>query len=175
MANYKQCSKCGKNKQTTEFYKKTSAPDGLQNYCRSCVKEINRVFREEKPEYQIQWQKENPTKHREIVKRYTRADKSGKIYYIKSPNGMFYIGCTQTHFNIRLNEHRAKWKASKIKSLKSSVPLLWESLNKWGWEEHEKGILLEFENIDRKTLRQYESVCIETFQKLGTSLNIKIK
>jgi len=174
MALVKQCNKCGEIKEHSQFAKKTASKDGLQQRCKSCNKVDNLHFRTEiNPKHHQIWQKQNSDKVVEIVSRYRKADKNGLIYYIKNPEGKFYVGMTKTHFIVRMIEHRAKWKRGINGKSKSTIPLLWDSFSKWGFDNHEKGILLEFENIDRKTLRRYEAECIKTFKEMGISLNIK--
>jgi hypothetical protein len=174
MAQLKHCNKCGKTKSTTEFSKKTASPDGLQTYCKSCNSKDNFLFRKEiNPTHHTIWQKVNRVRVNEIVKKYQRADKNGLIYYIKNPDGQFYIGYTKAHLNVRMGYHKTQWnRFISNKPSKCNLPKLWESVSKWGWDKHEIDILLEFGNIDRKELKGYESECIKTFKDLGISLNI---
>lgn len=37
----KRCSKCGCEKQITEFHKSSKSPDGLQSYCKECFANVN--------------------------------------------------------------------------------------------------------------------------------------
>lgn len=39
----KKCAKCGRELPMTEFHKNRSQPDGLQAYCKSCIKERNKL------------------------------------------------------------------------------------------------------------------------------------
>ena len=39
----KQCSKCKKRKQESEFYKRTHSKDGLRGWCKKCVREYSRM------------------------------------------------------------------------------------------------------------------------------------
>ena len=66
----KECSKCGKTKNTTEFSKCNRNKDGLQYHCRQCNKVSNKLFRQLNPNFQftdinygikttIQWFNEN--------------------------------------------------------------------------------------------------------------------
>ncbi len=50
-------------------------------------------------------------------------------------------------------------------------PILDDSFRKWGIEGHRMGVILEFDSIDRKTLREYEKICIQEFTNMGISLN----
>lgn len=42
----KVCSKCGLSKETSDFSKNSSSPDGLQHRCKECFKEHYRSRRE---------------------------------------------------------------------------------------------------------------------------------
>ena len=171
MAHYKTCYNCGKSKETTQFSKRSASKDGLQDKCKECNKIDNYKFRTEiNPEHHAVWQKNNLKRVCEIVKKHRKADKPGKIYFIKNPNGEFYIGMTEAHLRVRWNEHVTQYKLAKKKG-KSTLPNLHESFNKYGIENHEVGIVVEFEEIDRKDLKSYESIFIQSFKDLGVCLN----
>lgn len=38
----KKCTRCGRELPVTEFYKKTDSPDGLQTWCKECLKKQQR-------------------------------------------------------------------------------------------------------------------------------------
>lgn len=40
----KKCNKCKENKDLKEFSKNKSSPDGLQKYCKQCVKLVNKKY-----------------------------------------------------------------------------------------------------------------------------------
>lgn len=46
----KRCNKCDETKSVTEFAKNSSRRDGLQVYCKLCVKEINAAYYKKTPE-----------------------------------------------------------------------------------------------------------------------------
>ena len=55
------CTKCGKTKDVSEFFKKKAARDGLRERCKSCTRVIDKV-RNGTPEYRQQrkkWREEN--------------------------------------------------------------------------------------------------------------------
>lgn len=175
MALTKQCTTCLKDLPYEKFSKNSRAKDGKQWSCKECNKKTNHKFRTEiNPEHHAKWQRENKDKHIQIVSRFRRADKSSKIYYIKSPDGMYYIGMTQMHLAVRWVEHKAKYngwlKGRKI----TQHPNLFHSFKKWGIHNHELGILFESEDLDRETLRMYERTFIKTFMDLGLALNKQI-
>jgi len=43
----KKCSKCGIEKDESEFHKKKAAKDGLTSICKSCAKEMGKLYRKD--------------------------------------------------------------------------------------------------------------------------------
>ena len=170
----KVCNQCGKNKPLTEFYKKSASKDGLQPKCKSCVKIINKNFREVKPEYQIEWQRRNPKKWlayvNEWVKQNVVADNSrSSVYYIINPEQKVYVGSTQTLFSYRRAAHRKEYKHNN-----GCMPLLHQSFDMYGYDKH-KWVILDMAGTDRDTLRTIEYTMINHFNQLGMSLNKRLK
>ena len=173
MAQLKHCNKCGNTKSTTEFSKRSASSDGLQSYCKSCNSKDNLKFRTEtNPTHHKNWQKENPDRIAELVSEYKRAKESGQIYYIKNNEGFYYIGMTKTLLNVRMTEHRIKYRRWKNGKSKPLCPLLFQSFDTHGLDNHQFGTILQFDNISRKQLRVYEKEVIHTFKELGISLNL---
>lgn len=174
MALSKHCNECGKTKPTSEFHRKTASSDGRQPKCKLCVKKINENFREINPQYQLNWQRHNPERHVQIVSKHRKADKSSKVYYIKSPDGLYYIGMTQTHLSIRCIEHKVKYNRWLNGKKTTQHPNLFKSFKKWGIDNHQVAILFESDDMDRKALRQIEKAFIKSFKDLGVALNHKL-
>jgi len=173
MAQLKHCNKCGNTKPTTEFSKKTASPDRLQTYCKSCNSKDNFLFRKEiNPTHHTIWQKQNRARVNELVSEYKRAKEYGTIYYIQNPNGDYYIGMTKTLLKVRITEHRIKYRRYKNGKVKAFCPLLFQSFDTYGLDNHQFGTLLEFDNISKSDLRSYEREIIQTFKGLNKSLNI---
>lgn len=42
----KHCTKCGKDKLLTDFYKDTAKKDGLRNECKVCKNKADKIYRE---------------------------------------------------------------------------------------------------------------------------------
>ena len=167
----KYCSACRTDLPTTQFSKCSRNDDGLQFKCKSCNKIDNHKFRTQiNPKHHSLWQKNNSDRVREIVTNYRQADKVGTIYYIKSPDGAYYIGMTKCYLKVRWSEHLSHWRLTNTPRRKR-LPLLHDSFDKWGPETHEMGIVAQFEDISRKELREYERVFIKSFKEAGTSLN----
>lgn len=56
----KRCSKCGQEKEQTEFQKAASSRDGLQWWCKPCMRAAQVARRSDKAdEYQAQWKSYN--------------------------------------------------------------------------------------------------------------------
>jgi len=161
------CSKCGITKELTEYHKKTKSKDGLQNYCKSCIKETNTNFRETKPEYQKDWFKANSVKWKKYISDWRRADKTPTIYSITNPKGEVYVGMTLMPLSARIREHRRHFKSKYQKEL----PLLHKSFSDYGIENHKVDTIIQLEGMDRKQVGMVEIAFIKSFQLEGKSLN----
>ena len=170
----KKCSKCRAVKETTQFSKCSSAKDGFQPNCKSCNKKDNLKFREEiNPEHHAEWQRKNPQVVYRILKKHRRADKSPLIYSIKNPDNDVYIGMTEAHLSVRKGEHKLHYRKSK-QGKQHPLPLLHDSFDKYGIENHKFEVVVELEGYDRKQLAYVESSFIQSFKEIGKSLNVRI-
>jgi hypothetical protein len=170
----KQCVKCREVKDESNFSKCSVRKDGLQWNCKSCNKEDNLKFRTQiNPQHHAEWQKNNPERLAELVWKYRKADKGGRIYSIKNPNGEVYIGMTEAHLNVRKLEHRQHFKRAK-KGKMFALPLLHQSFEKFGIENHTFEVVVELEGYDRKQLAFVETSFIQSFKEIGKSLNVRI-
>jgi hypothetical protein len=166
-----QCKQCGHSKDQSQFSKSSSAKNGLQPKCKSCNAKDNLKFRTElNPIHHSDWQKNNVKRVRELISRYRKADKSGKIYSIQNPIGETYVGITMTSISVRLGEHRKAYRKDN-----GRIPLLHKSFDKYGYENHIIKVLVEFEDIDREQLQFIETTFIKVFKQINKSLNIRIK
>ena len=174
MAQVKECTNCGKTLLITEFSKCKANKDGKQFNCKNCNRISNKKFREEiNPEHHANWQSNNRKRVVELVTKYRKASKlGGIIYYIHSIiDDKWYVGLTQTPIAVRLFEHRMKYKRFKLGKSVIQHPLLFESLDRWGWEGHRMGIIIKDKKVNRKQLREWEKECISFFMSKGISLN----
>jgi len=71
----KKCSKCCQQKSKTEFNKRKSAKDGLQNICRECQKQNNKIFYSKNQSYYTSRYKDNRS---EILNRNKLWNKNNK-------------------------------------------------------------------------------------------------
>lgn len=61
----KHCPKCDTTKPAEEFYRNSSAPDGLQGYCKPCFKALIKERNEADPAKRRQQDLESFRRHRE--------------------------------------------------------------------------------------------------------------
>ena len=169
----KQCNECGRVKETTQFSKCKARKDGLQLKCKQCNSKDNHKFRTEiNPNHHQKWQNNNWDRFMEYLRKYRRADKKGIIYAIINPNGETYVGMSEMYLKVRLIEHRKHYRQYKL-GKRESLPLLHESVDKFGWNKHSYKILAEFENVDREELKIVERNFIEEVKQTGKSLNTR--
>ena len=171
MANQKQCQKCHKLKDTTQYSKCKSNKDGLQYKCKECNKVDNLKFRTEiNPTHHQKWQDKNWDKFVDYVKKYRKADKVGLIYGITNPEGMVYIGMTQMYFLVRLNEHRRHYRRA-TEGKRDRLGLLHDSFDKYGIDNHEFKVVKECPGLTREQLKEVESAIITLNKSQNISLN----
>jgi hypothetical protein len=60
----KHCTLCKIDKSQYEFYKSKTIKDGLQTWCKSCIKETQAQSRKENSDKHSQWSKKNYYKNR---------------------------------------------------------------------------------------------------------------
>ena len=169
----KECAKCGKTKEYSQFSKKTKSKDGYQDRCKMCNRVDNKYFRTElNPEHHAKWQEQNRQRAAYHVSKWRKSDKAGIIYGLVAPDGAVYVGQTKTYLSVRIMEHKVKYKRYKTGKQTSIHPLLFESFDKYGVENHKIKILFEDQTIDRKALKQIETSFIKAFKQQNKSLNI---
>jgi spore coat protein CotH len=145
MAKTKKCSLCGELKPTTQFYICKSNKDGYQYRCKSCS-DLN-------------------------SKKVLKGDKSGIIYKIDNPIGQTYIGKTKRTPQSRWSDHKSKYKHQKLHALTHTFPLLHDSFDKFGVENHTFNVLLDLGDASKQELRDTETKMIQLIKKTGKSLN----
>jgi hypothetical protein len=171
MANQKECNRCHKLKDTTQFSKCKSNKGGLQYQCKQCNKETNHKFRTEiNPTHHQKWQWNNVGKYNQYIKKYKKADKLPIIYGIINPEGKIYIGMTEMHFLVRLNEHKTHYRRMLLGKRKP-LGLLHDSFDKYGIDGHEYRIIKECPGLTREQLKEVESALITLNKSQNISLN----
>jgi len=167
----KQCSRCSKTKETTQFSKCKANKDGLQYHCRECNKVTNKRFRVEiDPEYQTKWYSKYTQYWIDYMARYQKADKLPIVYAIIAPDGNQYIGQTMMHLGVRRSEHIRHYKRA-LAGKRQRLPLLHDSFDQYGIENHQFKIVKELPNVTRKQLRAVESAYITLNKAQKISLN----
>jgi hypothetical protein len=167
--------KCREVKDEVNFSKSKAKKDGLQDNCKVCNREDNLKFRTEiNPQHHAEWQRNNLDRLCELVAKYRKADKGGLIYSIRNPEGETYIGMTEAYLNVRTLEHKQHYKLAK-KGKANSIPLLHQSFDKYGVENHQFEIVVQLDGMDREQLAFVESSFIKSFKEIGKSLNVRIK
>jgi hypothetical protein len=169
----KQCNRCHKLKDTTQFSKCKVNKDGLQYKCKQCDKETNHKFRTEiNPKHHEKWQDDNWDKFVDYIKTYRKADKLPIIYSITNPAGLQYIGQSMMYPSVRFLEHRSHYKRV-LKGKRNRLGLLHDSFDKYGIENHEFKVVKECPGLTLEQLRELENVFITLNKFQNISLNIK--
>ena len=164
----KRCSKCGIIKEYQQFSKCSRNKDFLQYHCKECNNKENKRFREEiDPQYMSRWFKSNKNHWNEYVNNYSKVTDTNTIYSITAPNGNVYIGYTQRKKRFRLSEHKKFYKSKAC-----IIPLLYESFDRYGIDNHQFEILKQFEGSKEEGM-ELESKLIQFYKSINKSLNIK--
>lgn len=164
----KQCTKCKNTKPYEQFSKLKRAKDGYQYHCKECNNRDNYRFRHEiDPGYMQRWFNEHRQEWNEYIKEYSNVEDINTIYSITSPNGDVYIGHTMRKKRFRIAEH-----SKFYRSRAHNIPLLYESFDRWGIDNHKVEILKQWEGTKEEGLTM-ESKLIQFYQSIGKSLNIK--
>ena len=169
----KECQRCGKVKETTQYSKCRKHKDGLQYKCKQCDKETNLKFRTEiNPTHHEKWQNKNWDTFIGYMKKYRRADKTGIIYSITNPEGLQYIGMTMTKIQVRLLEHRSHYRRA-LEGKRQRLGLLHDSFDTYGLDSHEFKVIKECPGLTRGQLRELEKayITLNKFQKISLNTN----
>jgi hypothetical protein len=165
----KQCTKCGIVKPYEQFSKLKVAKDGHQYHCKECNNKDNQRFRDEiDPTYMTRWFSKNKKEWNTYLNNYSKVGNTNTIYSITAPNSDVYIGFTQRKKRFRLAEHKKFYNART----KQKLPLLWESFDRYGIENHTIEILKQWEGT-RDEGMEMESKLIQVYKSINKSLNVK--
>jgi len=165
----KRCTKCSEIKPYEQFSKNRAAKDGLQWHCKTCNNKDNQRFRDEiDPEYMSRWFSKHRNHWREYMNDYSRVGNTNTIYAITAPNGDVYIGFTQRKKYFRLNEHKKYYRIGS----KNKLPLLWESFDRYGIDNHKFEVLKQFEGTKSEGM-EIETNLIQFYKSINKSLNVK--
>lgn len=164
----KACTKCGIVKPYEQFSKLRKAKDGLQWHCKECNNKDNYKFRHEiDPTYMNRWFDKNKQHWQTYMNDYSKVGNTNTIYSITAPNGDVYIGFTQRKKRFRLSEHKKFYKSKK-----QIIPLLFESFDRYGINNHTFEVLKQFEGTRSEGL-ELEGKLIQFYKSINKSLNVK--
>lgn len=62
----KTCARCGKERPTSQFYKRKQLKDGLSSYCKDCWKEVNEERKREMYKQQAQYRQKNKAQRKKL-------------------------------------------------------------------------------------------------------------
>ena len=149
MENYtKYCPDCGHDKPASEFHKCMRNDDNLQRYCKHHQNLRNENYR--KRTLGAYWKSKPGQLH--------------SVYSFTAPDNKVYVGYTSGNTKLRYQRHLAQYKHKK-----ASIPLLYESFDKYGFEAHTFSVLSE--HVTKEEARQKETIFIAEHMRKGTSLN----
>ena len=165
----KQCTKCGKSKDYTQFSKCNRNKDGHQYHCKKCNNADNQRFRDElDPEYMHRWFTKHRDKWNEYYKKYSTVGNINTVYSITNPKGELYIGLTRRKRPaFRFSEHKKQYQFRN-----GLFPLLHASMDKYGYEKHKIEIIHQSEGTKYEG-RLLESEFIALYKSKGISLNVQ--
>lgn len=184
MANLKkQCTHCGEwFEATTEFFHRNKAyKDGMLPHCKTCQNEKTTEYRLGKgKDYWFDdngggWFRKNKKKWLKYVKDNYSAHFNCKIYAIVNPEGQVYIGMTRHPIlSRRITNHKNDYNQFQKGNRKRGLPGLWDSVDKWGWENHTAILIEQMDTDNRKMGHEREAEYIQQFMQRGISLNKKL-
>ena len=101
---YKKCTKCGEEKEVSEFHEMKGCKYGVRNTCKNCMKE-----------YQKEYQKENADRLKEYQKEYRKEYQ--KEYQISLSDGYIITQLRNQNPNLTTEQIRANPELIRLKRL----------------------------------------------------------
>jgi len=102
----KQCTKCKVVKEDTEFHKHKNRKDGLNNWCKECVKQYQEANKEAISKYKKRYRRKNKEAKLEKAKQYYRENKEKRKQYYEENK------------EAKLEKDKQRYKANKEVKLK---------------------------------------------------------
>ena len=118
----KKCSKCGEEKELSEFHKAKQNKDGYRGSCKDCVKEYKKEYRKNNKEYNKEYCKEyyenNKEKRKEYYKEWFKNNKEYRKEYYKNNKEKVkeYKSKNKEKINKRIRERKQSEPLFKMKS-----------------------------------------------------------
>jgi hypothetical protein len=103
----KKCSKCGVEKNTSEFHRDKRCKDGLYSHCKECAKEYTRKYAKENRVRLKQLQKEWRERNKEKIKQWNADFKSAQSDYVKEYNRIYQLDRYHSIPKIKLHNNVA--------------------------------------------------------------------
>ena len=145
----KKCTKCGKGKPTTNFYKNPKTKDRLSSWCKSCVLQSTKKWKKNYPEKHKQssdnWKENNPEKNKQSFKKWSNRLGAG-VYALYSKGECLYVGESK-QIAFRLWSHFAHIKNPK--TLQGNNPKLYNN-----FRQHDYIYAGVIENCDNHKKRE---------------------
>jgi hypothetical protein len=113
------------------------------------------------------WFSKNKKEWNTYLNDYSKAGNTNTIYSITAPNMDVYIGFTQRKKRFRLAEHKKFYRTKA-----HIIPLLFESFDRYGIDNHQFEVLKQFEGT-RDEGMEMESKLIQFYKSINKSLNVK--
>ena len=165
----KTCTKCKERKPHSEFHKDNRAKDGLQSWCKGCIKQNKEQYYKENVEkikqQQKQYRKENVEKIKQREKQYIK-NQPAVVYKIENTKtGRVYIGQT--------TQCKKRWRnnTSALRRNKHRNPKLQEDYYKYGLDVFEFKIIKEFpSDTTSDVLLKEEIKMITEYNQRGENL-----
>lgn len=154
----KRCSKCGKDKCYSQFYKDPNPRNktGLQSRCKECIKAASLLYwsehRERKREHDKTYRERYPEKQREFTKRkraanpdlYKEIDKKKSRKYRERNPGCSLKGNAERlkRWRTKHPERQASWQAARRVAMKripvwgepEKIEVVYQKAKHYGWE-----------------------------------------
>ena len=108
---YKKCTKCGEEKEVSEFHKMKGCKYGVRNTCKNCMKEYQKEYQKENADRLKEYRKENADRLKEYQK------ECQKEYQISLSDGYIITQLRNQNPNLTTEQIRANPELIRLKRL----------------------------------------------------------
>ena len=117
---YKKCTKCGEEKEVSEFHKMKGCKYGVRNTCKNCMKEYQKEYRKENvdsmKEYQKEYRKENVDSMKEYRKEYRKENADRLKEYQKECQKEYQISLSDGYIITQLRNQNPNLTTEQIRA-----------------------------------------------------------